>query len=97
MNLWLRQAGTEILWLLGAYLIFFQLSWASPQTVNTVVADGTAKTAKAMERRPSWLPPDVDEEVPPVEKTNACSLDEVTAPQVAATPGAPGGFGGRWV
>jgi hypothetical protein len=77
MNLRLRQAGTEICWLLGAYLIFFQLSWASPQTVNTAVVDGAAKTAKAMERRPNWLPADVDEEVPPVEKTSACSLDEV--------------------
>lgn len=76
MKLGRRKTSTGIYWLLGTCPILFQPPWASAQTVNTAVVDGAAKAPKTMER-PTWLPPDVDEQVPPVEMAGTCSLEEV--------------------
>ena len=69
-----RNPGIGICWFLGACLILTPLP---AQTLVTALPDGAAKGAKALERLSTWLPPNVDEKVPPVEVGDPCSLDEV--------------------
>jgi uncharacterized protein len=68
--------GNGIWWVLGAWLVLLPLASVSAQeaasTIPSVKADGSVSTVKS-----TWLPPNVDEEVPPVEAGTACSLDEV--------------------
>ena len=69
-----RNPGIGICWSIGACLILTPLP---AQTLVTALPDGAAKGAKALERLSTWLPPNVDEKVPPVEVGEPCSLDEV--------------------
>ena len=59
---------------LFAFLISFPLSSAVAQKVVATIPSKPGGSASA--DRPTWLPPDVDEKVPPVEET-ACSVDVV--------------------
>jgi len=58
-----------------AFLILFPPPWAVAQKVVASISsqkpDGLVPAG-----RPTWLPPDVDEKVPPVEET-ICSVDEI--------------------
>ena len=71
-----RNSGIGIRWFLGACLILTPQLSARAQTLVNALPDGVAKGGKASGRQ-TWLPPDVDENVPPVEVGGACSLDEV--------------------
>jgi hypothetical protein len=57
-----------------AFLILFPLPAVVAQKVAATVHSKSGASAPAV--RPTWLPPDVDERVPPVEET-ACSVDKV--------------------
>ena len=72
-----RYAGGEICWFLLAWLILWLPPLASAQTVNAAVLEEEPSALKVLERRPTWLPPDVDEKEPAAELTGTCSLDEV--------------------
>jgi hypothetical protein len=58
-----------------AFLILLPLPSAAAQKVVAAISSTNAG-GSASAGRPTWLPPDVDEKVPPVEET-ACSVDEV--------------------
>jgi len=60
---------------LFAFLIFLPLPSAAAQKAVAAMSS-TNPSSSASAVRPTWLPPDVDENVPPVEET-ACSVDEV--------------------
>jgi hypothetical protein len=69
------QQAKRILQWLFAFLILFPLPSGAAQKVVAAISSpkpGSPPSAG----HPAWLPPDVDEKVPPVEET-ACSLDEV--------------------
>jgi hypothetical protein len=66
----LDQRAKRILQWLFAFLILFPLPPAVAQKVAASISSTKPGSA------PTWLPPDVDDEVPPVEET-ACSLNEV--------------------
>jgi hypothetical protein len=61
--------------LLGC-LIFLPLPSAAAQKVVATSISSTKPGGPASAGHPTWLPPDVDEKVPPVEET-ACSVDEI--------------------
>ena len=71
-----RNPDKGIWWVLGAWLVLFLQASASAQkaatTIPSVKADGSVSAVKS-----TWLPPNVNEDVPPVEAGAACSLDEV--------------------
>jgi hypothetical protein len=71
--------GADICWLIGVgiCLTLWQPPSASGQTVHIADALGAAKEVKMTERRPMWLPPDVDKEIPQVEIEESCPLDEI--------------------
>jgi hypothetical protein len=58
-----------------AFLILLPLPSAAAQKVVAAISSTNAG-GSASAGHPTWLPPDVDEKVPPVEET-ACSVDEV--------------------
>ena len=72
-----RNPGIGICWFLGAGLFLTPQPSARAQTPVTGLTDGVAKSAKALDRLSTWLPPDVDEKVPPLEVGESCALDEV--------------------
>jgi len=69
-----QKPAKRILRWLFAFLILFPLPSTVAQKVVATIPSKSVGSASA--GRPTWLPPDVDEKVPPVEET-ACSLDEV--------------------
>jgi hypothetical protein len=60
--------------LLGCLILLPLPSAAAQKVVASMSSTGAGGSASA--GHPTWLPPDVDEKVPPVEET-ACSVDEV--------------------
>jgi len=72
----LRQNPTGRIWVcFFAFLILFPWPLAAAQKVVAAISS-PKPSGSASAGHPSWLPPDVDENVPPVEET-ACSVDEV--------------------
>lgn len=53
------------------------VSSAMEATPTPVKPSGAAETAVALPLPSSWLPPDIDEKIPPVEPVARCALDDV--------------------
>jgi hypothetical protein len=70
-----RNLGKGIWRCLFAFLVLLPLPSAAAQKVVATISS-TKPGGSASAGHPTWLPPDVDEKVPPVEET-ACSVDEV--------------------
>jgi hypothetical protein len=70
-----QSVSNGLCWFLGAWLILFLQPSASAQRVITMPSEDVDGSVLAV--RSTWLPPDVDEKVPPTEAGTACSLEDV--------------------
>jgi hypothetical protein len=69
-----QNSGIGLCWLLGSWLILFpQPSVSAQKAVTTIPSmEGSVLAVQS-----TWLPPDVDEKVPPVDAGAVCPLEDV--------------------